>query len=73
MASFTNAEVMEYDGELGTRPLRGAQCIDEFVSSGQPLIDWSLKFTFHGFRFVQVDAIDGTLDRSSPGRPTIRR
>jgi alpha-L-rhamnosidase len=53
--SFTHAEVMEDDGELGTRPLRGAQCIDKIIGSGQTVINWSPKFTFHGFRFVQVD------------------
>jgi alpha-L-rhamnosidase len=52
---FTHAEVIEDDGELGTRPLRGAKCVDTVISSGQPLIDWSPKFTFHGFRFVEVD------------------
>ncbi|KAF4202154.1 hypothetical protein CNMCM8927_000583 [Aspergillus lentulus] len=55
--SFTHAEVME-DGELGTRPLRGAQSVDTVVSSGRPLIDWSPKYTFRGFRFVQVDGWD---------------
>jgi alpha-L-rhamnosidase len=64
MASFTHAEVMEDDGELGTRPLRGAQCIDNVISSGQPLIDWSPKFTFHGFRFVQVDGWDPRTEQS---------
>jgi alpha-L-rhamnosidase len=56
--TFTHAEVMGDDRELGTRPLRGAQCVDTVISSGQPLIDWSPKFTFHGFRFVQVDGWD---------------
>ncbi|KAJ5392230.1 hypothetical protein N7509_007720 [Penicillium cosmopolitanum] len=56
--TFTHAEVMGDDRELGTRPLRGAQCVDTVISSGQPLIDWSPKFTFHGFRFVHVDGWD---------------
>ncbi|KAJ5491855.1 Bacterial alpha-L-rhamnosidase [Penicillium expansum] len=56
--SFTHAEVMDDNGELGTRPLRGAQCVDTIISSGQSFIDWSPKFTFHGFRFVQVDGWD---------------
>ncbi|KJJ29003.1 hypothetical protein AFLA70_390g001150 [Aspergillus flavus AF70] len=56
--SFTHAEVMENDGELGTRPLRGARCVDTIISSGQKLVDWSPKDTFHGFRYVQVDGWD---------------
>jgi alpha-L-rhamnosidase len=50
-----HAEVME-DGELGTRPLRIAKCADTLIgASGKKLTDWSPRFTFHGFRFVQVD------------------
>ncbi|RAL08211.1 alpha-L-rhamnosidase [Aspergillus homomorphus CBS 101889] len=54
---FTHAEVME-NGELGVRPLRQAKCTDVIVSSGDILTEWSPKFTFHGFRFVQVDGWD---------------
>ncbi|PYH43537.1 alpha-L-rhamnosidase [Aspergillus saccharolyticus JOP 1030-1] len=54
---FTHAEVLE-NGELGTRPLRQAECTDVIISSGENLRDWSPKFTFHGFRFVQVDGWD---------------
>ncbi|GFF59274.1 hypothetical protein IFM46972_11337 [Aspergillus udagawae] len=61
--TFTHAEVME-DGELGTRPLRGAQSVDTVISSGRPLIDWSPKYTFHGFRFVQVDGWDPETEQS---------
>jgi alpha-L-rhamnosidase len=61
--TFTHAEVME-GGELGTRPLRVAQSVDTVVSSGRPLIDWSPKYTFHGFRFVQVDGWDPETEQS---------
>ncbi|KAF4983463.1 hypothetical protein FZEAL_1192 [Fusarium zealandicum] len=49
-----HAEVME-DGELGTRPLRHAKCCDTIVGSGEPLQDWTPRFTFHGFRYVEVE------------------
>ncbi len=52
--SFQHAEVLEH-GELGTRPLREAKCTDEVISNGETLKDWSPKFTFHGFRYVQVN------------------
>ncbi|EXJ91196.1 hypothetical protein A1O1_04305 [Capronia coronata CBS 617.96] len=52
--TFTHAEVLE-NGELGIRPLRHARCADTIVSSGEPLQNWSPQFTFHGFRYVQVD------------------
>ncbi|KAM5350328.1 hypothetical protein ACJ41O_006833 [Fusarium nematophilum] len=55
---FHHAEVME-DGELGTRPLRDAKCRDIIVGSGKPLVNWTPKFTFHGFRYAQVDGWPG--------------
>ncbi|RAO68652.1 uncharacterized protein BHQ10_004664 [Talaromyces amestolkiae] len=63
--NFIHAEVIEDDGELGTRPLRGAKCVDKVISSGQPLIDWSPKFTFHGFRFVGIDGWDPRSEKKS--------
>ncbi|KAL3468065.1 bacterial alpha-L-rhamnosidase-domain-containing protein [Aspergillus heterothallicus] len=51
---LTHAEVLE-NKELGTRPLRVAKCQDEIISSGREICDWVPKFTFHGFRYVQID------------------
>ncbi|KAL4874355.1 hypothetical protein BJY04DRAFT_204012 [Aspergillus karnatakaensis] len=51
---FTHAEVLEH-GELGVRPLRRAKCTDEVISAGTELVDWSPQYTFHGFRYAQVD------------------
>jgi alpha-L-rhamnosidase len=52
--SFNHAEVLEHE-ELGTRPLRSAKPIDNvWLSQKQPSV-WSPKFTFHGFRYVQID------------------
>ncbi|CAL5872327.1 uncharacterized protein PFLUO_LOCUS6588 [Penicillium psychrofluorescens] len=52
--SFQHAEVLD-KGELGTRPLRAAKCTDTIIFSGQKIQNWSPTFTFHGFRYVQVD------------------
>ncbi|KAK8054508.1 hypothetical protein PG994_009575 [Apiospora phragmitis] len=54
--TLKHAEVME-DGELGTRPLRLAKATDTIISAGQPIRQWSPDFTFHGFRYVQVDGL----------------
>ncbi|KAH8658464.1 bacterial alpha-L-rhamnosidase-domain-containing protein [Xylariales sp. PMI_506] len=51
---FKHAEVMEHD-ELGTRPLRLAKATDTFISSGRSVKNWTPQFTFHGFRYLQVD------------------
>ncbi|KAF4547856.1 Hypothetical protein D9617_35g090070 [Elsinoe fawcettii] len=55
-----HAEVME-DGELGVRPLRRARNQDEVISSGAEIKDWTPQFTFHGFRYMQIDGWPGEL------------
>lgn len=52
---LSHAEVLE-NGELGRRPLRTARAQD-CISYGpeQAGQGWEPKFTFHGFRYVQVD------------------
>lgn len=50
-----HAEVMDIDnGELATRPLRSAKATDTLILSGRSMI-WEPKFTFHGFRYAQID------------------
>ena len=61
--TLTHAEVMEH-GELGTRPLRTAKQTDHYtLRDGEQ--SWEPRFTFHGFRYVQVDDWPGTLDPSA--------
>ncbi|KAL4806574.1 bacterial alpha-L-rhamnosidase-domain-containing protein [Aspergillus unguis] len=61
---LSHAEVLE-NGELGTRPLRVAKCQDEIISAGHEIRDWAPHFTFHGFRFVQIDGW-GPEDHDTP-------
>ncbi|KAL2823371.1 bacterial alpha-L-rhamnosidase-domain-containing protein [Aspergillus cavernicola] len=61
---LTHAEVLE-GKQLGTRPLRAAKCQDEIISAGHEIRDWIPRFTFHGFRYVQVDGW-GPEDADSP-------
>ncbi|GAA2719645.1 alpha-L-rhamnosidase [Cellulomonas aerilata] len=49
-----HAEVLEH-GELGTRPLRGAESRDTYTLAGREVEEWEPRFTMHGFRYVQVD------------------
>jgi alpha-L-rhamnosidase len=54
VVTLKHAEVLE-DGELGTRPLRNAEATDRYtVRAGGPET-WEPSFTFHGFRYVEVD------------------
>lgn len=59
---FRHAEVLEH-GELGTRPLRAATATDAVISDG-PSFEWEPDFTFHGFRYVEVDGWPRTLQPS---------
>ncbi|KAH6970587.1 alpha-L-rhamnosidase [Ilyonectria sp. MPI-CAGE-AT-0026] len=42
------------DGEVAIRPLRICKASDTIILSGEDQI-WEPKFTFHGFRYVQID------------------
>ena len=50
--TLRHAEVLEH-GELGTRPLRFAKATDIIILGGD-MTGWRPKFTFHGFRYVEV-------------------
>lgn len=54
-----HAEVLENE-ELGTRPLRDCKATDTVhVQKGSELVGWEPKFTFHGFRYVEVTGWHG--------------
>jgi alpha-L-rhamnosidase len=53
-----HAEVLEH-GELGDRPLRYAKCTDTIRLSNRSVTGYSPKFTFHGFRYVEVTGWPG--------------
>jgi alpha-L-rhamnosidase len=55
-----HAEVLEH-GELGTRPLRKAQATDVVVLDGNGPRSWEPRFTFHGFRYAEVEGWPGEL------------
>ncbi|WP_079001062.1 MULTISPECIES: alpha-L-rhamnosidase [Plantibacter] len=72
-----HAEVMQ-DGEIYTRPLRGALATDRYTLRG-PASDadaadgtdgpdhvevWEPRFTFHGFRYAEITGWPGAFDPS---------
>ncbi|KXJ91614.1 bacterial alpha-L-rhamnosidase-domain-containing protein [Microdochium bolleyi] len=62
-----HAEVLE-GGELALRPLRTAKATDTLILHGNGTQVWEPRFTFHGFRYAQIDGwpVDETpLDASS--------
>ncbi|UVJ41366.1 alpha-L-rhamnosidase [Arthrobacter sp. CJ23] len=59
--TLRHAEVLE-DGELSLRPLRQAAATDSYTLAGNGQEEWEPRFTFHGFRYAQVDNWPGGLD-----------
>ncbi|KAH6671008.1 bacterial alpha-L-rhamnosidase domain protein [Halenospora varia] len=57
-----HAEVLENE-ELGTRPLRVCKARDEYILKGTEQSEqYEPRFTFHGFRYAQIDGWIGDLD-----------
>jgi alpha-L-rhamnosidase len=59
--TLRHAEVLEHD-ELGTRPLRTAQATDRITLAGDDGgEEFFPRFTYHGFRYVEVTGYPGEL------------
>ncbi len=50
------AELLHDDGTVAQENLRSAKATDKVVSNGEELV-WEPKFTYHGFRYVQVSGL----------------
>jgi len=58
-----HAETLQDDGSLYMANLRGARVTDTYTFKGQGTEIWEPRFTYHGFRYVEVTGF--------PGRPTL--
>lgn len=56
--TLRHAEVL-MDGELCTEPLRMAEATDRYTLRGGGVQTWEPRFTFHGFRYVEIDGWPG--------------
>jgi alpha-L-rhamnosidase len=59
--TLRHAEVLE-QGELGTRPLRHAKATDRYTLKGTGIEVWEPRFTFHGFRYAEIEGWPGELN-----------
>ncbi|GGJ43019.1 glycoside hydrolase family 78 protein [Deinococcus roseus] len=59
--TLRHAEVLE-NGELGMRPLRYAECTDTYTLKGEGLEVFEPRFTFHGFRYAEIENWPGNFD-----------
>jgi alpha-L-rhamnosidase len=58
--TLRHAEVLE-NGELGIRLLRTAKPIDSYTLRGEGIETWEPRFTYHGFRYAEIDNWPGVL------------
>ena len=54
------AEMLNPDGTAYTANLRSARATDTYVCQGTGVETWEPRFTFHGFRYVEVTGFPGT-------------
>ncbi|MGH7215059.1 MAG: family 78 glycoside hydrolase catalytic domain, partial [Tepidisphaeraceae bacterium] len=57
------AEVLIPDGTIYTTSLRSARCTDQYTLSGNGPETYEPRFTFHGFRYVEITGF--------PGKPSL--
>jgi alpha-L-rhamnosidase len=57
-----HAEVLNEDGTLYTDNLRSAKATDHYTLSGDGVETYEPRFTFHGFRYVEVSGYPGKPD-----------
>ncbi len=58
--TIRHAEVLEH-GELCVRPLRDAAATDSYTLASGGKEVWEPRFTFHGFRYAEIDGWPGEL------------
>lgn len=56
------AETLNPDGSIYTTNLRSAKCLDTYILKGQGVETFEPRFTFHGFRYVELSGCVPALD-----------
>ncbi|KAG4440630.1 hypothetical protein IFR05_003889 [Cadophora sp. M221] len=63
--TLSHVEVLEY-GEIATRPLRVCKAVDIYTLKGSEDSErYEPRFTFHGFRYVQVEGWNASVGLST--------
>jgi alpha-L-rhamnosidase len=58
--TLRHGEVLE-DGELFAKALRFAEATDRYTMKGNGAEEWEPEFTFHGFRYAEIDGWPGEV------------
>lgn len=56
-----HAEMLDEHGQMYMENLRSAWCTDSLILSSKPC-RFAPKFTYHGFRYAEITAVEGSLD-----------
>ena len=57
--TLRHAEMLNPDGTIYTTNLRGAPSVDHYTCKGNDTETWQPRFTFHGFRYVEITGLTG--------------
>jgi len=60
-----HAEFLRPDGQVDVSNLRLARATDSYIACGCGVETWQPRFTYHGFRYVEVTGMPGAPDRST--------
>jgi len=60
--TLRHGEVLNPDGTIYTENLRGATSTDVYICSGEGVETWLPRFTFHGFRYLEVTGLHDKPD-----------
>lgn len=63
--TLRHAETINPDGSLYMANLRGAQVTDSYTLKGRGTEVWEPRFTYHGFRYVEVTRLPGIASLSA--------
>lgn len=59
--TIRHAEILTPDGEMELETNRTAEATDRYILRGDGTETWEPRFTFHGFRYAQLDGWPGEL------------
>ena len=63
--TLRHAEMLNPDGTIYTTNLRGAPSVDHYFTKGDGVETWQPRFTFHGFRYVEISGLTRPPEKSA--------
>ncbi|MDP4282444.1 MAG: family 78 glycoside hydrolase catalytic domain [Bacteroidota bacterium] len=63
--TIRHAEILDKDGNFYTKNLRAAKATDTYILKGQGVETFEPHFTFHGFRYIKIEGVQGEINRDN--------